>query len=559
MNRTVQAMVRKTHALLIFLILTMITGCTRQEADLLITNAVVYTVDPYFSRAESFVVTGGKITASGTTAEMTRRFNAREVVDMERKVVYPGFIDAHAHFTGYGINLIEYADLKGTRSPKEVYARLLAHIQKTGGPWLLGRGWDQNDWPVKEFPDNEELDRLFPDIPVYLVRIDGHAGWCNSKALKIAGVTAEIRIDGGEVVLKNGKPSGILIDNARTLVTRLIPVPGSDLKIKALHAAQENCLRAGLTSVTDCGLPKSTILLMDSLHKSGILKIRINAMINPDQENFDHFLKNGIYKTDRLQVNTIKIYADGALGSRGALMLEPYSDDPGNRGLQIAPQEFYDDICSKALQYGYQVSTHAIGDSANRLVLNTYGRFLGGKNDRRWRIEHAQVVYPSDFLLFARYSVVPSIQATHATSDMEWAGERLGEERLRGAYAYRQLLQQLGWIPNGTDFPIEAIFPLNTFYAAVFRTDHTGCPTGVFQIENSLSREEALRSMTLWAAKASFEENEKGSLEPGKWADFVVLDTDLMTASPEEILNATVVATYIAGEKVYPQDATFYP
>ncbi len=528
----------------------MTSGCTRQEADLLITNALVYTVDPQFSRMESFAVSDGKITGTGTTAELVKRFKAREVVDLKGKVVYPGFIDAHAHFTGYGMNLMQYADLADTGSPEEIYQRLQAHYQKAGGPWLLGRGWDQNDWPGKQFPDKEELDRLFPDIPVYLIRIDGHAGWCNSKALEIAGVTADSKTDGGEVVLKNGQPSGILIDNAEALVTRYIPEPNSDLKIKALLAAQENCLKAGLTSVTDCGLPRSTILLMDSLHQSGELKIRINAMINPDEENFDHFLKKGIYKTSRLQVNTIKIYADGALGSRGALMLEPYSDDPQNRGFQIASQEYYDDICSKALQYNYQVSTHAIGDSANRLMLQTYGRFLEGHNDKRWRIEHAQVVHPDDFALFEKYSVVPSVQATHATSDMPWAGERLGAERVKGAYAYQQLLKQLGWIPNGTDFPIERIYPLYTFYAAVFRTDHTGQPAGGFQPENSLTREEALRSMTIWAAKASFEETEKGSLEPGKWADFVVLDTDLMTATPEEVLNARVVGTYIGGVKM---------
>ena len=532
-------------------ILLMIAGCSREKADLVVLNATIYTVDSLFSVQESFAVAGGKIIATGTSGEIASRFEASETLDLKGKYVYPGFIDAHAHFYGYGMNLLEYADLSGTSSPEEIYDRLLAHHEKTGGSWLLGRGWDQNDWPEKQFPDNRELDRLFPGVAVYLVRIDGHAAWVSSRALELAGITAETRIGGGEVLLKNGRPSGVLIDNAEAPVTAVIPRPGRELQARALLAAQENCFRASLTSVTDGGLSREVILLMDTLHKEGTLKMRINAMINPDEANFDRFLTQGIYKTERLQVNTIKLYADGALGSRGALMLESYADDPGNQGLQIAGQEYYDDICRKALEHHYQVATHAIGDSANRLMLQTYGRFLGGKNDRRWRIEHAQVVHPDDFPLFERYAVIPSVQATHATSDMTWAAERLGPERVKGAYAYKQLLSQNGWLPNGTDFPIEKIDPLFTFYAAVFRSDHQGNPAGGFQPENSLSREETLRSITLWAAKASFEEGEKGSLEPGKWADFVVLDTDLMKASPEEILKATILETRIAGEKVF--------
>lgn len=533
------------------LIISMITGCSKEKADLVVLHATVYTVDSLFSVTESFAVADGKIVATGTAKEITSRFDAPEILDLEGKFVYPGFIDAHAHFSGYGMNLMQYADLSGTRSPEEIYARLKEHHEKTGGSWLLGRGWDQNDWRVQQFPDKEELDRLFPGMAVYLIRIDGHAAWCNSQALELAGITASTHVDGGEVLLRHGEPTGVLIDNAEALVTAVIPPPNRDLMAQALLAAQENCFRAGLTSVADCGVSKEVILLMDSLHQKGSLKMRINAMINPDWENIDHFLASGIYKTPRLQVNTIKIYADGALGSRGALMLEPYSDDPGNRGLQIATQEYYDEICRKALEHNYQVATHAIGDSANRLMLHTYGRFLGGKNDRRWRIEHAQVVHPTDFELFARYSIVPSVQATHATSDMGWAPERLGAQRMKGAYAYRQLLAQNGWIPNGTDFPIERVDPLHTFFAAHFRTGHDGNPIGGFQPENSLSREETLRSMTIWAAKASFEEKEKGSLEAGKWADFVVLDTDLMKASPEEVLNATILETRINGEKVF--------
>ncbi len=541
----------KRHFSVIILLTMVIAGCSRPEASLIVCNATVYTVDSLFTKTGSFAVVEGKIAATGTTGEILSRFKTGNLVDLQGKYVYPGFIDAHAHFYGYGMKLLRYADLAGSRSQQEVYDILQEHYRQQGGTWLVGRGWDQNDWPEKQFPGKAELDRLFPDVAVYLIRVDGHAGWCNSQALTLAGVTADTRIPGGEVLLKEGEPTGILIDNAMDLVSSLLPSPDRDLRIKALLAAQENCLKAGLTSVTDCGIPLDVIQLMDSLQQQGRLKIRINAMINPDKEIRDYFAVKGSIEKERLRVKTVKIYADGALGSRGALLLEPYTDDPGNRGLQVASQEFYNEICTWALQNDFQVSTHCIGDSANRLMLQMYAGFLGGENDKRWRIEHAQVIHPDDFSLFARYSVVPSVQATHATSDMEWAVERLGPGRIPFAYAYRLLLQQTGWIPNGTDFPIEEIFPLYTFYASTFRKDHRGQPEEGFQPENRLTREEAIRSMTLWAARASFEENIKGSLEPGKWADFVVLDTDLLTASPEEILNATIHSSWIAGEKVF--------
>jgi hypothetical protein len=318
-----------------------------------------------------------------------------------------------------------------------------------------------------------------------------------------------------------------------------------------LLAAQTNCFAAGLSSVTDCGLDKNTILLMEEMQNRGELKIRINAMLNPTEENFETFVKTGPKKSDKLVVNTIKIYADGALGSRGALLLEDYSDDPGNNGLQIETQEYYDKICQLALDNNFIVATHAIGDSGNRLVLNTYGKFLKGKNDRRWRIEHAQIINQEDFSKFAEFSIVPSIQATHCTSDMTWAENRVGKERIKGAYAYQTLLKQNGWLPNGTDFPVESIEPLFTFFSSVFRTDHFGSPEGGWHLDEGLTREQTLRSMTIWPAKAAFEENEKGSLEPGKFADFVILDTDLIVATPQEVLKAKVASTWIAGERVF--------
>ena len=534
------------------IILNLMNSCTpKNSADLIVTNGTIYLVDEGFSKTESFAVVDGKIAATGTTEEILKKYSSENIVDVNGKFVYPGFNDAHCHFNGYANNLAQYADLRGTNSPDEIYERLKLHHEKFGGDWILGRSWDQNDWEIKEFPDKTELDKLFPETPVYLVRVDGHAGWCNSKALEMAGITAKTKVQSGEVVLKNGQPTGILVDNAMGLVSKLIPEITSDQQQKALLEAQAKCFAAGLTSVTDCGLNKNTILLMQEMQNRGELKMRVNAMLNPTEENFEYFVKKGPQKSDRLLVNTIKLYADGALGSRGALLLEDYSDDPGNRGLQIETQEYYDKICQLAFENNFTVATHAIGDSANRLVLNTYGKFLKGKNDRRWRIEHAQIINQVDFEKFAEFSIVPSIQATHCTSDMWWAENRVGEERIKGAYAYQTLLGQNGWLPNGTDFPVENIEPLFTFFASVFRTDHNSLPEGGWQKEDGLTREQTLRSMTIWAAKASFEENDKGSLEPGKYADFVILDIDLMTATSQQVLGAKIESTWIGGEMVF--------
>jgi hypothetical protein len=542
----------KQNLILITIILNLMISCTQKEkADLIIANAKIYTVDAGFSSVESMAIVDGKIRETGGTDEILKKYSSENIIDGTGKFVYPGFNDAHCHFNGYGNNLMQYADLRDTESTDEIYAILQKHHETFGGDWVLGRSWDQNDWDVKEFPDKTKLDELFPETPVYLVRVDGHAGWCNSKALEIAGITSSSKVQGGEVILKNEQPTGILIDNAMGLISGFIPEISIEQQQKGLLAAQTNCFAAGLTSLTDCGLDKNTILLMEEMQNSGSLKMRINAMLNPSEENFESFVKNGPKKSDKLVVNTIKIYADGALGSRGALLLEDYSDDPGNHGLQIETQEYYDKICQLALDNNFIVATHAIGDSGNRLVLETYGKFLKGKNDRRWRIEHAQIINQEDFPKFAEFSIVPSIQATHCTSDMTWAENRVGKERIKGAYAYQTLLKQNGWLPNGTDFPVENIEPLFTFFSSVFRTDHFGSPVGGWHLDEGLTREQTLRSMTIWPAKAAFEENEKGNLAPGKFADFVILDTDLMVATPQEVLKAKVESTWIAGERVF--------
>ena len=330
-------------------------------------------------------------------------------------------------------------------------------------------------------------------------------------------------------------------------------IPGPEYKLveEALKQAQEDCFAVGLTSVADAGLDFETILMIDSLQQSGKLKMRINAMLSPTAQNMAGFVEKGTFRKERLTVNSIKLYADGALGSRGALMIEPYADDPLNRGLLLTSPEILYEILAKAYENGFQVNTHCIGDSANRLILNLYGEFLKGTNDRRWRIEHAQVINPEDFSLFGKFNVIPSVQSTHCTSDMAWAGSRLGPERVKGAYAYNQLLEQNGWLINGTDFPIEEINPLLTFYAAVARMTIDGIPDGGFQMENALSREEALRSITIWAAKGSFEEDVKGSIEAGKYADFVIVDKDFMKIDIKEVPFLKILKTYLDGELVF--------
>ncbi len=510
----------------------------------------MYTVDESFSTCTAFVVKDGRIVDTGSTEEMEKRYAATTSLSLKGKYVYPGWIDAHCHFMGYGLNL-NAVDLAGTSSVDEIIS-VLKEFQKTNkGSWITGRGWDQNDWEVKEFPDRQMLDKHFPDTPIYLRRIDGHAAWANTKALEMAGVTAKSKVDGGSVILKNGQPSGVLIDNAMELVGSKVPEASEAELAQALKGAQQNCFQVGLTSVQDAGLPKHAVQLIDKLHKEGELKMRINAWLSPSEENYSHYVEKGPYRTDRLTVNTIKLFTDGALGSRGALMIEEYSDDHGNHGLLLTPIDRLEELSRRAYEHNFAIATHCIGDSANRETLKIYADILGGKNDRRWRIEHAQIIHPDDFHYFGDYNIVPSVQSTHATSDMYWADERVGEERLKSAYAYKQLLDENGWIPNGSDFPVEQINPLFGFYAAVVRKDQAGYPEDGFQTENAISREEALRAMTIWAARAAFEEDLKGSLEPGKLADFVVTSKDLMTAPEAELFGIKVDATWSGGEKVY--------
>ncbi len=547
------------HCLLLIAICQLFSSCKfRQKAALIIHHAKIYTVDDKFSVAEAMVVNDGKIIAIGTNEEILKQYESDSITDAEGKAVFPGFNDAHAHFVGYAMSL-QTVNLVDTKSWEEVVERTRTFAElndslngyEHADTWITGRGWDQNDWAIKEFPDNTKLNALFPDRPVIITRVDGHAAMANQKALELAGVKPGDALTGGDIVVNNGKLTGLLIDNAVDIVAAKIPAADIAQAKKALLLAQQNCFAVGLTSLHDCGLDFETVEKIEALQKSGELKMRMNIMLSDAAANYDYAFKRGKIKTDYLNVSSFKVYADGALGSRGASLLQPYSDKPEWSGFLLNAPAHFDSVANIIHEKGWQMCTHAIGDSGNRTILNIYAKYLKGKNDLRWRIEHAQVVNENDFKLFGENSIVPSVQPTHGTSDMYWAGDRLGPQRVKGAYAYQQLLKQNNWIPLGTDFPVEDISTFKTFFAAVIRQDAKGFPAGGYQMENALTREETLRGMTIWAAKASFEEKQKGSLEKGKFADFIILDTDLMSCDAAAILKTKVLATYSAGKKVY--------
>lgn len=535
---------------LILIISSIAATSPKTNVDLIVFNATIYSVDKKISVTQAMAIKDGLIVELGTTEKILNQYSATEKMDAKGNTIFPGFIDAHAHFYGYGLGL-QTANLVDTKSWDEILKRLSTFSQQHKEGWLIGRGWDQNDWADKNFPTNERLNVLFPDRPVLLKRIDGHAAIANEKALQLAGVQNSTNVMGGEVILKNGKLTGVLVDNAVELVSSKIPAATETQINDALIQAQKNCFAVGLTTVDDCGLDANEIMQIKILQEKGILKMKVYAMLSDSKSNYDFIFAHGKIKTTRLNVSSFKVYADGALGSRGACLLQPYSDQQNHSGFLLSNPQHFDSVAALLYSKGFQMCTHAIGDSGNRTILNIYAKYLKGKNDLRWRIEHAQVINENDFHLFGDYSIIPSVQPTHATSDMYWAKERLGNERVKGAYAYKQLLDENSWIPLGTDFPVEDISPFKTFYAAVVRKDAKGWPDKGFQIENALTREQALRGMTIWAARANFEENEKGSLEKGKSADFILLDKDLMKIAPTEILNTKVIATFVEGEKVF--------
>ena len=537
----------------------------QSPADLVLTNGRIYTVDNARPIVSALAVRGGRVIFVGSDAEArVLAAPSTRVIDLHGATVVPGIVDAHAHLLGLG-NMLARVNLAGSKSYQEVIGRVTAWAKSVKpGEWILGRGWDQNRWVDKGFPTHEALSRAFPNNPVVLTRIDGHALLANAKAMELARITpATAEPSGGRIVkLASGAPSGVFIDNAQSLISGAIPAPTRAETRKAILAAITECNRWGLTGIHDPGEDAETIAIYEDLAKAGNYNLRNYVMISdPGDPNSSAAVNNPYLRRGpqsalydgHLWIRAIKLYADGALGSRGAALLAPYSDDPANSGLLVSQPAHIRAWAEAALRRGFQVNVHAIGDRGNRIVLDAFDSALKAvpKADHRFRIEHAQVLSAQDIPRFARLGVIPSMQATHQTSDMPWVETRLGPERIRGAYAWRSLLNTGVVIPNGTDFPVEEVNPLLTFHAAVTRQDPTNSPAGGWYPEQKMTREEALQSMTIWPAYAGFQESMLGSLTPGKYADFVVLDRDIMRVPDTEILGTRVVSTWIGGKRVY--------
>lgn len=546
-NHTINMKIIK-HFVGFSLIVGLLLSSCQSKVDLIVHNANVYTLGQNNLNASAFVVDDGKFVDVGGE-ELLEQYTAKKVLDLQELPVYPGFIDSHCHFLSLGLSLNK-VDLVGTKSFEDVLDRVKRYATNKELNAITGRGWDQNDWKIKRLPNKEQLDLLFPDIPVALRRIDGHAMLVNQKALDLAGITLDTEVTGGQIVKENGKLTGVLIDAPMQMVTNILPKPSVEDKIKSLQDAEEISFANGLTTVSVAGLDREDIFLIDSLHKTGALTIRVYAMISNSQENVDYFLKEGPYKTDKLNVRSFKVYADGALGSRGAALKDSYSDLDNHTGAFITSKDSLEALAYKLAASPFQMNTHAIGDAANQVVLEAYNKALVFSDDPRWRVEHAQIIDTNDIKLFNR-KILPSVQPTHATSDMYWAEDRLGEDRLYGAYANKALLEQSGRIALGTDFPVEDVNPFKTFYAAVVRKDSEAFPEEGYLPENKLSEIEALKGMTIWGAYANFEDKEKGSIEAGKAADFIILDRDIIKVSEKRILKTRVVATLVDGKIVY--------
>jgi len=541
---------KKNNLFLVVLILSLSIACSNKSIDSVVINAKIYTVNKDNFIAKSIAIKDGKI-IEVSNKNLDYKYNTNEILDVKGKVILPGLIDSHCHFYNLGLDQ-QVVDLRGTNSFDEIIQRLKIYDLNNDSNVIIGRGWDQNDWEIKKFPLNLKLNKNFENKIVVLERIDGHAYIVNDYALELAGIDENTMVRGGLVLLKNNKPTGVLIDAPMTMVDRILPDKTLKEKVNALKEAEEISFSYGLTTVDDAGLSPEIITIIDSLHKSDDLKIKIYAMVSASKENIEFFKNNGKIKTPRLNVRSFKIYGDGALGSRGAALKNPYCDDPHNYGFlrtSIEDLKFY---ANEIANMDFQMNTHAIGDSTISILLKEYKKVLVDIEDPRWRIEHSQVVDLNEFQFYDN-KILPSVQPTHATSDMYWAYDRLGK-RIEGAYAFKDLLQSSQRIALGTDFPVEKVNPFHTFYSSIERKDLDGFPKNGFQMKNALTRTETLKGMTIWGAYFNFEENEKGSLEVGKSADFIILDRNIMEIDADKIPNTQVLKTFIDGELVYQND-----
>lgn len=537
--------------IVVLLALLAVPAASAQTADLLVENAVVYTVNPAQPRAKSIAISKSRILAVGD--DLSRYADARtRRIDAKGAAVIPGLIDAHVHMRGLG-ELLESQDLRHVPTTAAVADIIRREAARRGpGEWIVMRNWDQTNWGGA-FPQARDLDEASGGRPVFLSRVDGHAGWVNTRALELAGVTKESRDPPGGKIIRDagGNPTGVLIDRAMGLVRTHIPPAGAAQVKRQLELAARECARLGLTSVHDAGVSSRELSAYRELIREDKLPVRVYAMIGGEGELWREYLKKGPENGEYLTVRSIKLFSDGALGSSGAALWQDYSDEPGNQGLLLITPEALERVARDGAAKGFQVCTHAIGDRANRLVLDAYAAVLGGRNDKRFRIEHAQVVSLPDFQRFADFAVIASMQATHATSDMRWAARRLGPDRVTGAYAWQRFLKIGVPVANGSDFPVEEANPMLGLYAAITRQDLKGEPAGGWHPDQRMTREQALKSWTLDGAYAAFEEKDKGSLEPGKLADLLILDRDIMTAPAAEIPRTQVQTTILGGRVVH--------
>ena len=541
----------KKYKSYILIILSILNFSCNNEVDLIIVNSEIYTANENNQIAKSIAVKDGKI-IEVSSENLVSKYEANEILDANGKTILPGFIDSHCHFYNLGLDQ-QVVDLRGTTSFEEIIERLIASDLNNQSDVILGRGWDQNDWDNKQFPVNTELNKVFKNKLVVLERIDGHAYIVNDNALELAGIDQNTLVRGGLVLLKDNKPTGVLIDAPMSMVDKVLPEKSIREKVNALKQAQEISFSYGLTTVSDAGLSTEIINVIDSLHKSDELKIKIYAMVSVSKNNIQRLKETGIIKTPKLNVRSFKVYGDGALGSRGAALKKPYCDDPHNYGFlrtDIKDLKYY---ANEIAGMGFQMNTHAIGDSTVSVLLKEYQKVLNDIEDPRWRIEHSQVVDLNEFELY-NDKILPSVQPTHATSDMYWAYDRLGK-RIDGAYAFKDLLSQSKRIALGTDFPVEKVNPFHTFYSSIERKDLNGYPENGFQIENALTREETLKGMTIWGAYFNFEEDEKGTIEKGKSADFIIIDQNIMKIEADKIPYTKVLKTFVDGELVFQKDA----
>ena len=541
----------KKYKSYILIILSILNFSCNNEVDLIIVNSEIYTANENNQIAKSIAVKDGKI-IEVSSENLVSKYEANEILDANGKTILPGFIDSHCHFYNLGLDQ-QVVDLRGTTSFEEIIERLIASDLNNQSDVILGRGWDQNDWDKKQFPVNTELNKVFENKLVVLERIDGHAYIVNDNALELAGIDQNTLVRGGLVLLKDNRPTGVLIDAPMSMVDKVLPEKSIREKVNALKQAQEISFSYGLTTVSDAGLSTEIINVIDSLHKSEELKIKIYAMVSVSKKNIQRLKETGIIKTPKLNVRSFKVYGDGALGSRGAALKKPYCDDPHNYGFlrtDIKDLKYY---ANEIAGMGFQMNTHAIGDSTVSVLLKEYQKVLNDIEDPRWRIEHSQVVDLNEFELY-NDKILPSVQPTHATSDMYWAYDRLGK-RIDGAYAFKDLLSQSKRIALGTDFPVEKVNPFHTFYSSIERKDLNGYPENGFQIENALTREETLKGMTIWGAYFNFEEDEKGTIEKGKSADFIIIDQNIMKIEADKIPNTKVLKTFVDGELVFQKDA----